>query len=298
VCTPMFNNLCTMADSRWGSRLLGNAQQRKAAVRGASRHRILRGHVWLLRESDVAIARRTLRCRCATVHVFATGAVGRVRRHWRVELPVPGVFHVALASTPQTCTWKVAVALACGNTFVYKPSPWAPMSCVYLAELLTAAGAPPGALNIVQGDASTGEALCAHAALAKVSFTGSVATGEWPCTVRQVRTSTCRRGHPTRLCHAHIYQACHTRAGRQESADCVRRRVHGEGRDSRHARQFLYAGRGVWGWHTIWYSISFTNYLFDAQMLVCIVVGRGVRHTAGVVSACIGQMGMLFKLVI
>ena len=77
----------------------------------------------------------------------------------------------------QTCTWKVAVALACGNTFVYKPSPWAPMSCVYLAELLVAAGAPPGALNIVQGDASTGQALCEHRRVSKVSFTGSVPTG-------------------------------------------------------------------------------------------------------------------------
>ena len=50
----------------------------------------------------------------------------------------------------QTCSWKVAVALACGNTCVYKPSPFAPVTPVIMAEIITAAGAPPGAVNIVQ----------------------------------------------------------------------------------------------------------------------------------------------------
>lgn len=50
----------------------------------------------------------------------------------------------------QTATWKMAPALACGNAFVYKPSPLAPITAVILAELLTASGVPKGVVNVVQ----------------------------------------------------------------------------------------------------------------------------------------------------
>jgi aldehyde dehydrogenase family 9 protein A1 len=78
----------------------------------------------------------------------------------------------------QTCSWKCAPALACGNTFVYKPSPWAPLTPVVLAELLTLAGVPKGVVNIVQGERETGEALVSSKDVAKISFTGSVPTGQ------------------------------------------------------------------------------------------------------------------------
>lgn len=74
-------------------------------------------------------------------------------------------------------SWKCAPALACGNTFVYKPSPLTPLTAVVLAEILTEAGLPAGAINVVQGEVDTGEALCTHPNVAKVSFTGSVPTG-------------------------------------------------------------------------------------------------------------------------
>ncbi|PIC39789.1 hypothetical protein B9Z55_011369 [Caenorhabditis nigoni] len=78
----------------------------------------------------------------------------------------------------QTCVWKVAPALAAGNSVVYKPSPFAPASPVLLGEILTAAGVPDGVYNVIQGEGEAGIALCEHQLVAKVSFTGSVASGE------------------------------------------------------------------------------------------------------------------------
>ncbi|XP_032780720.1 4-trimethylaminobutyraldehyde dehydrogenase isoform X1 [Daphnia magna] len=78
----------------------------------------------------------------------------------------------------QTCSWKVAPALACGNTMVYKPSELTPLTALALAELATEAGIPRGVFNIVQGSGETGKHLCCHPDVAKISFTGSVQTGK------------------------------------------------------------------------------------------------------------------------
>lgn len=78
----------------------------------------------------------------------------------------------------QTASWKIGPALACGNTVVYKPSPLTPVTSVMLAEIITEAGAPPGVVNVVQGDAYTGKLLCTSPDVAKISFTGSVPTGQ------------------------------------------------------------------------------------------------------------------------
>jgi 5-carboxymethyl-2-hydroxymuconic-semialdehyde dehydrogenase len=75
-------------------------------------------------------------------------------------------------------TWKVGPALAAGNTVVLKPPEWAPLSCSLLAQLASAAGVPAGVLNVVQGlGAQAGQALVEHPGLARISFTGSTATG-------------------------------------------------------------------------------------------------------------------------
>lgn len=77
----------------------------------------------------------------------------------------------------QIACWKSAPALACGNAMVFKPSPFTPVSALLLAEIYTKAGVPPGLFNVVQGGAATGQFLCEHRDVAKVSFTGSVPTG-------------------------------------------------------------------------------------------------------------------------
>ena len=74
--------------------------------------------------------------------------------------------------------WKVAPAIAAGNSIVLKPSELTPFSVVRLAELAVEAGLPPGIFNIVQGDGrSVGDPLCRHPRVSKVTFTGSTATG-------------------------------------------------------------------------------------------------------------------------
>lgn len=61
---------------------------------------------------------------------------------------------------------------------VFKPSPVTPVTAVLLAEIYAQAGAPEGLFNVVQGGQETGTLLCHHPDIAKVSFTGSVPTGQ------------------------------------------------------------------------------------------------------------------------
>jgi acyl-CoA reductase-like NAD-dependent aldehyde dehydrogenase len=75
-------------------------------------------------------------------------------------------------------TWKLAPALAAGCTLVVKPSEHAPVSTLGFAELIEAAGFPPGVVNVVCGQSrSVGAALASHPGVDKVAFTGSTATG-------------------------------------------------------------------------------------------------------------------------
>ncbi len=75
--------------------------------------------------------------------------------------------------------WMYPVALACGNTFVLKPSGKDPSCGLRLAELAIEAGAPPGVLNVVNGDREAVDALLAHEDVAAVSFVGSTPVAEY-----------------------------------------------------------------------------------------------------------------------
>ncbi|PXY23445.1 betaine-aldehyde dehydrogenase [Prauserella coralliicola] len=105
-------------------------------------------------------------------------------------LSVPGVDHrthreplgVCALITPWNfpltiLTWKLAPALATGNTVVIKPAEQTPLSTLRLAELATEAGFPAGVINVVPGGPEVGRALVAHPGVAKVSFTGSTEVG-------------------------------------------------------------------------------------------------------------------------
>ena len=75
-------------------------------------------------------------------------------------------------------TWKIAPAIAAGNTCVAKPSELTPLTAVRLAELTVEAGIPPGVVNIVHGlGASAGRALTSHPKVPLISFTGGTKTG-------------------------------------------------------------------------------------------------------------------------
>ena len=73
--------------------------------------------------------------------------------------------------------WKVAPALATGNTVVLKPAETTPLTALRLAELCEQAEIPPGVLNIVTGAGETGAALVRHPGIDKIAFTGSTAVG-------------------------------------------------------------------------------------------------------------------------
>ncbi len=73
--------------------------------------------------------------------------------------------------------WKIAPALAAGNTVVLKPADLTPLTAVAFAEICHEVGLPAGVVNIVQGDGDTGAAICGHAGVDKVAFTGSTQVG-------------------------------------------------------------------------------------------------------------------------
>ncbi|WP_322045027.1 aldehyde dehydrogenase family protein [Paraburkholderia sp. J67] len=84
---------------------------------------------------------------------------------------VPWNFPILLAA------WKIAPALLTGNTMVLKPSPFTPLCTLRLGELLREA-LPPGVLNVITGGDALGPMMTSHAGFAKISFTGSTATGK------------------------------------------------------------------------------------------------------------------------
>jgi aldehyde dehydrogenase (NAD+) len=80
--------------------------------------------------------------------------------------------------------WKIAPALATGNSVVLKPAEFTPLTALAFAEICHEIGLPAGVVNIVTGDGSTGEALVKHPDVDKIAFTGSTEVG------RAIRTST------------------------------------------------------------------------------------------------------------
>ena len=84
--------------------------------------------------------------------------------------------------------WKIAPALAAGNTVVLKPAEQTPLTALAFAEICREAGLPAGVVNIVTGEGDTGAALVSHEGVAKIAFTGSTDVG------RVIRTSTAGSG--------------------------------------------------------------------------------------------------------
>jgi aldehyde dehydrogenase (NAD+) len=84
--------------------------------------------------------------------------------------------------------WKIAPALAAGNTVVLKPSELTPLSAMAFAELLDEIGLPPGVVNVVTGDGATGALLVRHPDVDKIAFTGSTEVG------REIRRATAGTG--------------------------------------------------------------------------------------------------------
>lgn len=93
----------------------------------------------------------------------ALGVVGQI---------IPWNFPLLMAA------WKIAPALACGNTVVLKPAETTPLTALILAEIMEQAQLPAGVVNIVTGFGDCGEALVKHPDIDKIAFTGSTAVGK------------------------------------------------------------------------------------------------------------------------
>src|SRR4051812_13023177 len=97
-------------------------------------------------------------------------------REWRprgvVGQVIPWNFPLLMA------TWKLAPALACGNTAVLKPAETTPLTALLLAEICQEAELPEGVVNILTGDGATGAALVRHPDIDKIAFTGSTEVGK------------------------------------------------------------------------------------------------------------------------
>ena len=94
--------------------------------------------------------------------------------NWTLRQPLGVVAGVTPFNFPvMVPMWMFPVAIACGNTFVLKPSPLDPSPSLFMAELLHQAGLPEGVFNVVQGDKEAVDALVAHPDVKAVSFVGS-----------------------------------------------------------------------------------------------------------------------------
>lgn len=141
---------------------------------------------------DVGMLYRSLRQRVVyraarNYRVYAELAENHRERAWSshgtanrvIRMPAgPAAVIVPWNAPFMLATWKTAAALAAGCTVVLKPPEWAPLSCSLLADLVEAAGFPPGVFNVVQGiGEEAGAALVRHPGIRRISFTGSPETG-------------------------------------------------------------------------------------------------------------------------
>jgi len=137
--------------------------------------------VKLARNLDIPRAVANLRFFAAAITQWSSEAHATDERalNYTLRQPLGAVACISPWNLPlYLFTWKIAPALAAGNTVVAKPSEVTPCTAARLGELAIAAGLPPGVLNIVLGDGPrVGEPLVEHASIKAISFTGSTRTG-------------------------------------------------------------------------------------------------------------------------
>ncbi len=109
-----------------------------------------------------------------------TDNIGGGIDNWNMRQPLGVVAGVTPFNFPvMVPMWMFPLALACGNTFVLKPSERDPSASIMLAELLQQAGLPDGVFNVVHGDKDAVDALLEHPDIAALSFVGSTPIAEY-----------------------------------------------------------------------------------------------------------------------
>lgn len=138
--------------------------------------------VSLARRVDIPRAVANLRFYAGAAEHFASEshAMGDGAINYTLRLPLGVVACISPWNLPlYLFTWKIAPALAAGNTVIAKPSELTPMTAYLLSRLLTRAGLPPGVLNVLHGTGpAIGQPLIEHPVVSAISFTGGTVTGE------------------------------------------------------------------------------------------------------------------------
>lgn len=133
------------------------------------------------RDLDISLAARHFYHHAGWAQILDTEFAG-YEAHGVVGQVIPWNFPFLMMA------WKIAPALAAGNTVVLKPAEFTPLSAALFAELCIEAGLPAGVVNIVQGDGSTGAEITKHPHISKIAFTGSTEVG------RIIRAATAGSG--------------------------------------------------------------------------------------------------------
>jgi aminomuconate-semialdehyde/2-hydroxymuconate-6-semialdehyde dehydrogenase len=176
---PAWSALPASARARWLERLADALEQRldefaRAESRDGGKP------LALARDAEIPRAVTNLRFFAAAATQFASESHhGEAGLNYTLRAPLGVVGCISPWNLPlYLFTWKIAPALAAGNTVVAKPSEVTPLTAWMLGELARGIGLPPGVLNIVQGDGSgAGRAIVEHPEVKAISFTGSTAVG-------------------------------------------------------------------------------------------------------------------------
>src|SRR6056297_1829639 len=133
------------------------------------------------RDIDIPLAQRHFYYHAGQAQLFDSEYAGRVAQGVCGQV-IPWNFPLLMLS------WKVAPALAAGNTVVLKPAEYTSLTALLFADICRQAGVPKGVVNIVTGDGAVGERVVTHPDVDKVAFTGSTAVG------RRIREATAGSG--------------------------------------------------------------------------------------------------------
>ena len=133
------------------------------------------------RDIDIPLAQRHFYYHAGQAQLFDTECAGRVAQGVCGQV-IPWNFPLLMLA------WKVAPALAAGNTVVLKPAEYTSLTALLFADMCRQAGLPKGVVNIVTGDGAVGEMIVTHPDVDKVAFTGSTSVG------RRIREATAGSG--------------------------------------------------------------------------------------------------------
>jgi aminomuconate-semialdehyde/2-hydroxymuconate-6-semialdehyde dehydrogenase len=176
---PLWSSLRTSERSRWLERLADALEARRDAF-AAAESRDAGKPLRLAREIEIPRAVANLRFFAHAATQFASESHhGEAGLNYTLRMPLGVVAAISPWNLPlYLLTWKIAPALAAGNTVIAKPSEVTPWTATLLGELAAEIGFPAGVLNIVHGRGpEVGEPLVAHPDVKAITFTGSTAVG-------------------------------------------------------------------------------------------------------------------------